>query len=259
MSVVADIITTDQLHELWGCGFTVVERWVHPSDPFHADPRIIPANRSYQWLPIKSDELVTFKPEGWRPVAYSDHEGFFAPYGTPGDIEVQGMVLCWKPKKDVEVERAKERSKALDQEMGWARRFSDFGITVGARTVLFGDETKVHEVNISEGGEVSSSDSVADVYADRQEKTLETTVAIPKDKQQHIPAIFAERDRIEREWVRPDRSLAPGKITDEFYAAVDKDPAAPWWPTLRAIILPYAIEAVRAKLKESTDAAGPAD
>ena len=122
MSVVADIITTDQLHELWGCGFTVVERWVHPSDPFHVDPRIIPANRSYQWLPIKSDELVTFKPEGWRPVAYSDHEGFFAPYGTPGDIEVHGMVLCWKPKKDVDVERAKERSKALDQEMEWKTR-----------------------------------------------------------------------------------------------------------------------------------------
>ena len=68
----------------------------------------------------------------------------------------------------------------------------------------------------------------------------------------HIDAIFAERDRIRDMTVRSDRTLDPNSvITRDFYAEIERDKGAPWWPTLNAIILPYAIEAVRHKLKES--------
>lgn len=251
MSVVSEIITSDQLHDLWGSGFTVVPRLRH-SDPFHVAPHIIPSNRSYQWLPIRPDPLVK---EGhddqWRPVTYEDHDGIFAPFGTTGDVTIQNMKLCWKPKKDVEVQRAKERAAVLNQEQEWARKFG--GFTGGARVVSFdGDRANVREISADKG----TVEESARVVERAETKTIETTVGIPHDMLDHLSAIYAVRDGIVNTVVRPDRSLDPDHvITKAFYKAVAKNPAAPWWPTLRAIALPYAVEAVRANLKENADVA----
>ena len=84
-------------------------------------------------------------------------------------------------------------------------------------------------------------------------KTVEMVSKVPKDMLEHIDAIFTERDAIRDRTVRADRTLDPDSvITRDFYNEIERDKGAPWWPTLNAIILPYAIEAVRHRLKEST-------
>lgn len=255
MSSLFERLSRQQIQDLWGEGYTVIDRWVHPSDPFHVDPRIIPANRSYQWLEIQPDNSVKVQHDDqWRPVNYEDHDGFFAPYGTKGEIEVLGSRLCWKPKKDVEVERAKERAAVLKQEQDWARRFG--GFAGGARIIspsADGETANMREISVDKG---TVEESVLHRHERAETKTIETTVGIPREMTPYIDRIFEERDRIEKTVVRADRSLEPDHVvTQAFYKAVEKDPAAPWWPTLRAIILPYAIEAVRAQLKENADVA----
>lgn len=229
----------EHIQELWGLGLTVVPREI-TGDPFHVNPAIIPQGRSYQWLPVEKDRLAhQDHDDDWRPVCYEDHPGHFAPYGTSGEVMTCGMKLCWKPKKDVEVARAKDRAKALDLEMEWERRFSQHGITGGARRVIFGDtEVAVTEITM---GKTSGVETVARP----QEKTIELVSEIPRDMQAYVGAIFEERDRLVQEVVRPDRTLAPGEIADKFWDAISADKSAPWWPALHAVILPYAIANVR--------------
>jgi len=238
MSVVTDIIDSSQLHDLWGAGYTVVARQRHP-DPMHVDPAIIPKDRSYQWLSLKHDEIHI--KTGWSPVPYSRHEGVFAPFGTLGDVEVMGCGLFDKPKFEVDKDRAHQVALAQKQIDDWSKKAADFGIS---GTVKVGTQTKLGELDTEKDIEVGH------VFENTTTKVIETTVRIPRDMQPHMVAIFDERDRLETEVVRKDRTLAPGPIADQFYAAMDADKGAPWWPTLRAILLPIAIDNVRAKLKK---------
>lgn len=239
MSLVTAIISYNDLHDLWGAGFTIVRR---NSDPFEIDPKLIPKGMSYQWNPIKGDGPDVVQPEGWNPVPYSRHEGVFAPWGTTGSITRDGLALGEKPQVVVDLHRGAARAAAAKLIDDWATKTGAAGlsgsVTVATQTV----EGKLDTIERRDVGDVEAIQIGAT-------KTIETIVAIPREMIPHMGAIFAERDRLEAEVVRKDRTLAPGAIADKFYAAIDADKAAPWWPTLRAIILPVAIENVRLALR----------
>lgn len=237
MSAVTDILTTDQLHDLWSAGYTITLRL---RDPFEIPAHLVPRGVSYQWNPIQPDPEVKHHASGWSPVPYSRHEGFFAPWGAPGDIQIGGLALCEKSTEAVTDLKRQAMRAAEKQVEDWAAKAGEDGL-VGSVRIVSGDGTEVRER------------SVGDTYERPTSRTIETTVKVPKDMTQHMAAVFDERDRLENEIVQPDRTLKPGPIADKFYAAMEEDPGAPWWPTLKAIILPIAIENVRAKLKETSN------
>lgn len=238
MSEVTEILDTDQIHDLWGAGFTIVPR---ARDVFDALPKEKwPPGISYQWLPIKPDAGVKVFADGWSAVPYSRHEGIFGPYGTPGDVEHGGLKLCQKRTEQVELARNAARNAPQQQIDDWTERVAGAGITGHVRV---GFEDGAKRLDQMSGAELQRDDV----------RMIETTVHIPRDMTPYFGQIFAERDRLEGELVQPDRTLKPGPIADKFYAAIDADKGAPWWPTLHAIMLPIAIDNVRKTLKETTD------
>lgn len=246
MSAVTEIVTTDQIHDLWGCGYTILPRARHP-DPFFVPPEIIPQGRSYQWWHLVHDKFHFNRDghdSGWATVPASRHDGYFMPFGISGSIEVNGLGLFEKSKVEVDQERGAQIAAAHKQVSDWVDK------TGG----MFSGEVKFGDISTTVGDEVLAETlrTGPDVYAVSKTKTVETTVKIPKDMVPHMAAIFTERDRLKEEWVRPDRSIAPGTVADQFYAAIHADKSAPWWPTLHAILLPIAIENVRKSLQQET-------
>ncbi len=242
MSVVTEIITTDQIHELWGSGFTVVERL---RDRFEIPAHFIPPGRSYQWNDVPNGP-------GWISVPHSRHPGWFGPYGMTGDIVVGGLYLCEKPAEDVKRARADQVKAAHKPLEDWAERNRMF--TGGARIVeQYDNETLVSTIMPSEKVVFKTEilDNVETIERPK-ERTIEVVSKVPPDMMPHMSAVFRERDRLKDLVVRPDRSLDPDSvITQQFYKATDEDKSLPWWPTLHAIILPYAIDNVRKALKET--------
>ena len=234
MSVVSEIITQDQIQDLWGCGFTIVARQ-RGADPFYVPQEMVPQGRSYQWWHLVHDKFHFHRDggsSGWSPVPASRHDGWFMPFGHVGHIEVGGLGLFEKSKFEVDQERAQNVAAAHQQVVEWAKNAA----------VEFSGEVRIGDVEIPV--------EPRDVFASSKSKTLETTVKIPKEMIPHMAAIFAERDRLKDEIVTTDRRLIPGELADKFYAAVEADPSLPWWPTLHAILLPIAIENVRKSLKQ---------
>ena len=115
MSVVSEIITQDQIQDLWGCGFTIVARNRGP-DPFHVPADMVPQGRSYQWWHLVHDKFHFDRhgdgSSGWAPVPASRHDGYFMPFGHTGDIEVQGLGLFEKSKVEVDQDRAQNIAAA---------------------------------------------------------------------------------------------------------------------------------------------------
>ena len=239
MSVVSEIITQDQIQDLWGCGFTIVSRKRHV-DPFFVPPDMVPQGRSYQWWHLVHDKFHFERPNsaipsGWSAVPASRHDGYFMPFGHVGDIEVSGLGLFEKSKVEVDQERAAQVVAAHKPVADWIDKNAALGLTGEVR---FGDVA------------MDVDDPPKDIFASSKSKTIETTVKIPKEMVPHMAAIFDERDRLRDEVLMPDRSLKPGELADKFYAAVDADKSLAWWPTLHAILLPIAIENVRKSLKQ---------
>lgn len=238
-----DYITQENIEDLWGIGYTLVKR--AGGDPFHVPPEMIPATRSYQWWHLVHDKFHWDRgPESsWAPVSAARHDGYFMPFGHKGNIEILGLGLFEKSKVEVEQELASTAAAAHKQVQDWIEK-------AGAE---FSGSVQIGDL-IAPVGDPVIAERIADrdIYAVSKTKTIETTVKIPKDMIPYMAAIFEERDRLEAETMLPDRSLKPGEIADKFYAAIDAEKAAPWWPTLRAILLPIAIENVRKQLKEET-------
>jgi len=234
-----DYITEDAIQDLWGIGYTIVKRTT--GDPFEVPQQMVPQTRKYQWWHLVHDamhfrRLAGCAPSGWAPVPASRHDGYFMPFGHKGDIEVGGLGLFEKSKYEVDKELNENVAVAHKQVADWIDKTgTEFSgsVNVGGAKMAVGEEAR-------------------DVYATSKSKTLETTVMIPRDMTPYMGQIFAERDRLKEEVVLPDRTLNPGAIADKFYDAVDKDKAAPWWPTLHAILLPIAIENVRKQITKET-------
>ena len=236
MSLLSDILSTEQIDELYAAGFAVIPRG---GDPFEIPPALIKPDWVYQWNERPS--------EGWHWVKHEEHPGWFAPPGTSGPIVVSRLGLFRKLKTEVEEFHRENRKKVTDQLEAWSDRF---GMFTGGATVLQTDGEEVVRTNVVAGKGV---DVKIETYERPTTKTVEMVSKVPKDMLEHIDAIFAERDAIRDRTVRADRTLDPDSvITRDFYNEIERDKGAPWWPTLNAIILPYAIEAVRHRLKEST-------
>lgn len=248
MSTVSEIITQDQIQDLWGCGFTIVARRRHP-DPFHVPQDMVPQGRSYQWWHLVHDKCHFGGPSSaWAPVPASRHDGYFMPFGHVGDIEVGGLGLFEKSKVGVDQERAQQVADAMKPMQDWANNVKSLGFEGGAaifdgggRVVeKYDDETRISTI------------MPLKTMENHRSKTIESTVKIPSDMAQHMAAIFAERGRLCSDLVMEDRRLRPSAVTEKFYAAVDADKSLPWWPTLHAILLPIAIENVRKSLKQES-------
>ncbi len=236
MKPVREVVSREIIDDLWGAGYTILPRKRHP-DPFFVPPEMVPATRSYQWWHLVHDRGFFGGTSGWSAVPASRHDGYFMPAGHVGDIEVSGLGLFEKPKFEVDAERRQQPSAVEKQVTDWIDKNAAFGIS---GSVSFGDQTATV-------GDPNEAKKFAPFVTDA--KTVETTVKIPKDMLAYVPQIFEERDKLVSEVVNPDRSLKPGKIADRFYAVVDADKSAPWWPTLYAILLPLAIDRVREMIK----------
>lgn len=233
MKSARDVVSREVIDDLWGSGFTVIRRGMLHPDLFNVPQQIVPFGRSYQWWHLVHDRFHFSS--GWAPVPASRHDGLFMPAGHVGDIEVNGLGLFEKSKVEVDQEKAAQIEAAKAPLKQWGDALQDSGFTGGARVVDQG------------GNETTFGDP--DTFKRDDAKAIETTVGVPADLLPHMVELFKERDRLEATVVKRDRSLKPGDIATKFYAAVEADPAAPWWPTLRAILLPIAVQNVRKTLR----------
>lgn len=243
MSLVSEIITQDQIQDLWGCGFTIVARRRHP-DPFFVPQDMVPQGRSYQWWHLVHDKFYFGAPTtAWAPVPASRHDGYFMPFGHVGDIEVNGLGLFEKSKFEVDQERAQQIDAAKKLVDDWKERFGgelSGGFTVGNETATVGDPNEARKV--LDGMTMTRAEA----------KTIETTVAIPKDMFPHMSAIFAERDRLAAAHVDAMKTKTGTEYCQEWADWMENHLDAPQWSTLHAILLPIAIENVRKSLKQET-------
>jgi hypothetical protein len=148
------------------------------------------------------------------------------PAGFIGDIEVNGLGLFEKSKWEVEADRAEQTAKAKQMVDDWAK-------STGA---LFEGEFKI-------GGERTEIGAT---------KTIENTTKIPRELTPYIAQIFEKRDRIARLYTNGDKSGFILAIEIEMDDAMKNNPDAfaSKWPTLNAIILPFAIENIRKRIAE---------
>lgn len=230
MSLLSEILSAEQIDELYRSGFAIIPRH---NDPFELPAALIRPDWSYQWF---TDGEY---PKGWKAIAYQDHPGWFAPPDKEGLVVVRGMRLFRKLKAEVEEFHRQNKRKAEKLVEDWADKYGAF---VGGATTLQTDGEEVVRTDIVAGKGVKVR---TESFESPTTKTVELTTKIPKDMLAYIDQIFAERDRIRDDIVQPDRTLREHEITSKFYDAIENDRGAPWWPTLHAIILPYAIENVR--------------
>lgn len=237
MSLLSEILTAEQIDELYKDGFRILPPAV---DPFEIPAALIKPDWAYQWNKDAS--------EGWYWVRHEDHPGWFAPPGTTGPVVMRGTGLGLfrkhKDKVDNTPEHSRKRSRA--QLENWADKF---GMFTGGATMLQTDGEEVIRTDIVAGKGV---DTKVETFERPQTKTVELVSKLPKDMIQHIDVVFAVRDRIigeithevdGRQYLR--YPVENREIVDKFYAAIGDDKGAPWWPTLMAIVLPYAIAEVR--------------
>lgn len=230
-----DYISPDAVQDLWGIGYTIVRRHQHP-DPFHVPAEVIPHGRSYQWWHLVHDKFHFYRPEnatpsGWAPVPASRHDGMFMPFGTSGAIEVNGLGLFEKSKFEIDADRAQQIDAAHKLVDGWKEKW---GGQFSGDVSIGGERTPVGET-----------------------KSIENTTAIPRDMVPYIAQIFIERDYLGKCYADDCKSGEPAwssvtisEIAAKMDVAMKADATGPKWPTLNAIILPYAIANVRSRIKQ---------
>lgn len=231
MSTLTELMGRAILDHLYEAGYSILPP---RQDPFEIPAAIIPSGWAYQWFTDGEH------PKGWKAVAYQDHPGWFAPPDKEGLVVLRGNRLFRKRQDQVDNTPEFSRKRSQQQLEAWADRFGAF---TGGATMLQTNGEEVQRTTVTAGKGVETK---IESFERPDTKTVELVSKIPQDMLQYIDHIFAERDRIRDEIVLPDRSLLPDHaISGEFYAAIERDKGAPWWPTLNAIILPYAIENVR--------------
>lgn len=233
-----DHVTRDQIQDLWGIGYTIVKRSRHP-DPFNVPPEMIPQGRAYQWWHLVQDKSL-YDHTGWAAVPASRHDGYFMPFGHVGPIEVGGLGLFEKSKFEVDQERASQIAAAKQQTDDWAKKVEADGMSGSFR--IGGDLVTV-------GKPMSVSD--------KPTMTINTTVGVPRDMLPHMAEVFAERDRLyaamQEKWDDPAKwvyELWEEQILEKYHDALVESPTLLKGPTFNALLLPRAVENVRAKLKE---------
>jgi hypothetical protein len=186
MKPVREIVSREIIDDLWGAGYTILPRARHP-DPFFVPPEIVPRGTSYQWMPLKTDDL-DHKYDGWIPVLSVRHDGYFMPAGFVGEIEVMGMGLFEKPKEQVDKLKAAGVIAAHKKTDDWMKQFG-------------GDLS----------GHVKIGDNTASVGKGDGENSQ---TLIPRHLTPYIASILAERDRILKEDDFASKELATKAAID---------------------------------------------
>jgi len=124
---------------------------------------------AYQW-----NDAVAPPVSNCERVPAERHPGLFAPYGYEGDIVVGGMVLCERPKAEVDAFHAETARKAEKNVTDWIQRQSDNGIA--------------GHVSVVSDGEIATTE-IGPTPITRRTK-------IPPDLLPYIVEIFNERDRL---------------------------------------------------------------
>lgn len=214
-----DYLSRDTLDDLWGFGYTVIKR---PIDPYDGPPIKPPHGMAYQWEDRKAIKT------GWRPVPASRHDGWFCPAGYMGDCEVGSLVLCERPKAEVDAAIKDNINAAYKLTDDWMKKYG--GAFSGSVTI--GTQTRLGELDTVTKIEVG-------------DKTLEDASGIPADMMHRTAEIFAERDRLGKDYAaggdETKWAFAP------FQTHILENHDAKLWPTLNALLLPTAIENVRKK------------
>jgi hypothetical protein len=255
-----DYVTRDQIQDLWGIGYTIVKRSRH-IDPFHVPPEMVPQGRSYQWWHLVQDKAhfagqSGALDRGWATVPASRHDGYFMPFGHVGPIEVGGLGLFEKSKHEVDQEKAAQVAAARKQVEGWSKRAAAHGIS---GSINIEGQTELGKADSRTS--IKIGDPVFDItqteIINNKTKSIETTTRFPPDMLRHASEVLAERDRLYEDLIRAWSKGYGSLLTDQhreiikkYEAALEEDPAILRGPTLNALLLPIAVETVRAKLKE---------
>lgn len=160
------------IQELWGSGWSIVER---QNDPFALPSSLVPDGMAYQWMP--NHDVQKHAENGWAVVPAERHDGYFAPTGYVGDAVVGGMTLMERPKADVEAAHAGRIAKAHKNVEDWTKRVQADGF--------------IGNVNVAGGGEVKET-TIGGGIETRATK-------LPDDMWPHVEAVFSERDRLRSE------------------------------------------------------------
>lgn len=218
-----NVVSDEQMRLLWAFGFTVIPRTLFGRDPYEIARAIQRPGMAQQWGDVAQRER--YVAEGWRIVAAQDWPGLFGPIGYVGDAEINGLVLMQRPQHEVDLATDAAHFRGREMAEVWKDRVAADGFT-------------------AEVGEAPSGDAV--VRSVEGANTIDLVSAIPRDMMSHVHAILRERDRL------CDRHVKG--LTDKFSAAFDAamkaNPQAAKWPTLRAIVMPMAVENVRALIKQ---------
>lgn len=225
-----DYLSRDQVQDLWGAGFTVIRRNTFGDDLYEIADRVCRPGMAQQWG--DANRKKEFVADGWEVVPSERYPGLFAPYSYVGDVEIGGLILLECPKHKVEKAKAAQVAAAHklvdDWKEKWGGQFSGEA-TVGTQTVKIGET-----------------------------KTIENVTAIPRELTSYIAQIFNERDRITKQYadeanteVWTTRTMEI--IHEAMIDALNRDYGAPKWPTLNAIVLPYAIENIRKQITKEAN------
>jgi hypothetical protein len=88
---------------------------------FDVPPEIVPDGIEYQWNTSEifsqpmTQRMAGWQKQGWRPVPAERHPGRWTPIGAAGDIVVDGLMLCERPKAWCDRAREHERRAARAQ------------------------------------------------------------------------------------------------------------------------------------------------
>jgi len=227
-----DYLSRGQVQDLWGAGFTVIRRNTFGDDLYEIADRVCRPGMAQQWC--DANRKKEFVADGWEVVPSERYPGLFAPYSYVGDVEIGGLILLECPKHKVEKAKAAQVAAAHklvdDWKEKWGGQFSGEA-TVGTQTVKIGET-----------------------------KTIENVTAIPRELTPYIAQIFNERDYLAKQYADESANteavwstLLISEIAGKMDDVMKDNPDAPKWPTLNAIVLPYAIENIRKQITEEAN------
>lgn len=258
-----DYISRDQLYDLWGAGFTVIRRGTFGMDLYATADRICKPGMAQQWCDAAHVwELID---NGWNYVPAERYPGLYAPYGYEGEVKIGELVLLECPAH--KIAKAKEDQVAAAHKLvtDWQDKY---GGSFSGEVSVNGERTEIGDIDTTEllrSSRQTLSDRMDDtrgVYGNPETKTIESVTAIPRELTPYIAQIFEERDYLAKGYADESAGDEPAwstilmsEIAAKMEAAMKASPAAPKWPMLNAIVLPYAVENIRQRITEEADSA----
>lgn len=135
-----DFVSRDQLQDMWGSGFTIIQRQTFGHDIYELADRVRRPGMARQW--VDKADVKKFLGNGWRQVNSEEYPGLFDPYGYEGPIVVHQLALFECPQHKVDAAHAAQIAAAHkvvdDWKEEWGAQFAGT-ITVDGQTETIGD------------------------------------------------------------------------------------------------------------------------